>query len=184
MSRSILRLRLRFAWASLARIRLAAAALYGELVERRPLEGQLVGGRLLELLQLRRAFLRSARLASRTFFWAAVCSLELAGVEARLGDRLVERGERRLVLADLGGEGLVLVADVDEVADVGQGVRERVGRQDGLEERRPLAVVGRPDVLGEEGLALGELGRLCVLLGLDLGELGVEVGELGRPASS
>ena len=125
------------------------------------------------------AFLRSVRLESRTFFWAAV-SARSWPVSKRVWLTVwLEREEGLLVLGDLRGEGPVLVAEVDQVADVGDRVRERVGRQDRLEHRRPIAVVGGPEVLGQDRLALGQLGRLGVLLGLDLGELGVEVGELG-----
>ena len=128
----------------------------------------------------RRAFaaLRSARLPSRTFFWAAVAARSWP-VWKRVSSTVWLRAKSVFwSFGDLLGKGLVLVADVDQVADVGDRVGERVGRQDGLEHRRPVAVVGGPDVLGEERLALLELGVLGVLLGLDLGELGVEVGEL------
>ena len=138
-----------------------------------------MGGRRLELLELRPRLLEVGQALVEDLLLGGRLGPQLAGVEAGLADRLAEREERLLVLGDLLGEDLVLVADVDEVADVGDRVGERIGRQDRLEERRPVAVVGRPDVIGEERLALGELGRLRVLLGLDLRKLGVEIGELG-----
>ncbi len=91
----------------------------------------------------------------------------------RLGD-LVHRGEIRLVPGDLLGEGLVLLADVDEVAHLGQQVAERPAREERLEQRCPVAVVRAPDALGQQRLALAQLGPLLVLLRLEAGQLHVE----------
>ena len=65
-------------------------------------------------------------------------------------DRLVDRGERLLVPDDLLGEHLVLLGEVVDVADLGDDVGERAARQERLEERRPVGVVGLADPLGEQ----------------------------------
>jgi len=44
----------------------------------------------------------------------------------------VNRCERLLVRLDLAGQGLVLISDVQVIADVGKGVGERFGRKDRL----------------------------------------------------
>ena len=62
---------------------------------------------------------------------------------------------------DLLGEGLVLLADVDVVAHLGEEVGERPARQERLEQRRPVGVVGAPDAVGEQGLALGAARSAC-----------------------
>ena len=90
----------------------------------------------------------------------------------------MERRERLLVLGDLVGERLVLLADVDVVAHLGQQVGERAARQERLEERRPVRVVGAAEAVGEERLALGQLGPLGGLARLDVDQLRVERLEL------
>ncbi len=80
------------------------------------------------------ARLKSASLASSFAFWTAVWARRSsAAAGCRATDWLSVAREASSL--DLLGEGDVLVADVEVVADVGQGVGEGVGRQDGLEER-------------------------------------------------
>ena len=90
----------------------------------------------------------------------------------------MELGERLLVLGDLDGERLVLFADVEVLAHLGQQVGERAARQEGFEERGAIGVVGAAEAVGQERLALGELGALGRLLGFDADELAVERREL------
>jgi hypothetical protein len=90
----------------------------------------------------------------------------------------VDLGQRFLVGGDPGRERLVLLADVDEVAHLGQQVRERAARQEGLEQRGPVAVVGAPDPFGQDRPALRQLGLLGRLPRLEVDELGVEPGQL------
>ena len=118
---------------------------------------------------------RRASASGSSWALAALSAARLCVERALLGRRLVAQvvGPRArvrrssggatasvcLVDGDLVGERLVLLADVDVVAHLGQQVGERPARQERLEERGPVGVVGAPDALGEERLALGELGR-------------------------
>jgi hypothetical protein len=72
----------------------------------------------------------------------------------------------------------VLLADVDRVADLREDVRERAGRQERLEHRGPVGVVGLPQALGEDGLACAQVDRHHHLLDGDPVELDVELLEL------
>jgi hypothetical protein len=93
---------------------------------------------------------------------------------------LMEHREDLLVRQDLVGERLVLLGEVEVVADLGQGVGEVRARQHRLEDRRPVGVVGLLDPCGEEGHPRIELRLLGRFLGLDLGELVVEPRRRGR----
>ena len=77
---------------------------------------------------------------------------QVVGPVARVLDVLVQRGERLLVVGDLLGERLVLLADVEVVAHLGEQVGERPARQERLEQRGPVGVVGAADAVGEEAL--------------------------------
>ena len=103
---------------------------------------------------------------------------QLVGPRARVLGLLVERGQGRLVERDLVGQRLVLLTDVDEVAHLGQQVGERAARQERLEERGAVGVVGAADALREQSLALGELRLLGDLARLDDHELRVEALDL------
>ena len=100
---------------------------------------------------------------------------EVLGGEARLLDGLVDRRERRLIAFDLLGERLVLLAHVDHVARLGEDVGERAAGQEGLEQRRPVGVVGAPDAQGELVLLIGETGGLLGLLRRELRQLRIEL---------
>jgi hypothetical protein len=91
----------------------------------------------------------------------------------------VERGERLLVLNDLEGECLVLLADVDVIAHLGQQVGEGAARQERLEERGAVGVVGAPDTIREQRLALDQLGLLGHLACSHDHELRIEALDLG-----
>ena len=56
---------------------------------------------------------------------------------------------------DLLGEGLVLLADIDVVAHLGEQVGERPPDRNDLEQRRAVGVVGAADALGQQRLAVG-----------------------------
>ena len=94
----------------------------------------------------------------------------------------MERCERLLVEGDLVGQRLVLLADVDVVAHLGQQVGERAARQERLEERGPVGVVCAPHALGEHRLAVRELATLGLLAGSDHHERRVETPHLGDEA--
>ena len=178
MSAAIWSLSFFWAAAALARAALAAALLRSMAAYVRFCEASAAAVRFSSCLSAALLALSSRRLWSRARFWAAVCLAQVVRLGARVLGRLVERGERGLVLRDLVGERLVLLADVDVVAHLGEHVGERAARQEGLEERRPIGVVGAPQALGEELLADRQVGLLGDLLGLDDDQVGVERLEL------
>ena len=99
---------------------------------------------------------------------AADLVLELAiGIACRL-HVLAHLGECGLIGADLVGQGLVRRGQVAVVRDVGQGVGQRMGREDLLEERSLVGLVGRGQPPCQDGLADVQLALLGVL---DVGEL-------------
>ena len=142
------------------------------------LRGERRGGPLLELLERGLAVVELAQALVEGSLLGRRRLAQVVRLGARVLGRLVERGERGLVLRDLVGERLVLLADVDVVAHLGEHVGERAARQEGLEERRPIGVVGAPQALGEELLADRQVGLLGDLLGLDDGQVGIERLEL------
>ncbi len=101
-----------------------------------------------------------------------------------------QRGSSRLELGadgpDVLGQDRVLVGDGHEVADLGGGILERVGREEDLEQRGLAPLVRRSQVLLEQRLAVEEVGGPAVDVVGDRDELDVErvdlraeVGEVG-----
>ena len=87
-------------------------------------------------------------------------------------------------LRDPVGERLVLLADIDEVAHLGEHVRERPAGQERLEQGGAIGVVGVADPFGEQRLALRELGLLGCLPRLEIDQLGIEAGQAAATSAS
>ena len=103
---------------------------------------------------------------------------QLVGLDPRVRDRLVDRGQRLLVHGDLVGQGLVLLADVDVVAHLGEELGEGAAGQERLQRRGAVRVVGAAYPVGEEGPALAELDALGLFLGRHARKLDVHVADL------
>ena len=149
-----------------------------ELVVGRQLEGQGLGGGLLEDCQLGLGGGQRGEAGVELDLLGRRLVGQLLGLDPGRGDGLVEGEEGRLVGRDLGRQDMVLVAEVDQVADVAHGIGERRGRQERLQDRGPVLVVGRPDVIGQEALGRSEVGRLLLLLAIEPDQGEVEVGQV------
>ena len=91
---------------------------------------------------------------------------------------VTERGSAGLELRadrpDVLGQDGVLVGDAHQVADLGGGILERVGRKKHLEQRGLAALVRRSQVLLEQRLAVEEIGGPAVDVVGDRDELQIE----------
>jgi hypothetical protein len=121
----------------------------GCLVPGQPLIGPLLGGErrgrpLLELLELGLGVLEGQQARVERSLLGGRLLAQVVGPGPGVLGRLVERSEGLLVDGDLVGQRLVLLADIDEVAHLGQQVGERSARQERLEERGPVGVVRAP----------------------------------------
>ena len=145
----------------------------GGLLDR---EGPL--GRVLQLLELGASVLELLHLAVELHLLGGGLNPELVGRVGQVLDRGLGGRDRRLVADDLVGERLVLLADVDRGADIVQDVGEGSGRQERLEHRRPVGVVGLPETVGEQVLPGAQVDRHDGLLHVDPVELVVQTLEL------
>jgi hypothetical protein len=99
---------------------------------------------------------------------------QLLARRPRVHEEGAERGERGGVGLDAVGEGPVLVAEVEVGPHVLQEVGEGAGREERLDEGRPVRAVGLADPGGQEVAAILERGRLLGLLLLDRHHLPVQ----------
>ena len=171
---------LSFFWAALAlaMARFAAALLRCSWAKSRFCWRELLGDPLLEPLEGGPRGVEVGQALVEGSLGGGRLLAEIVGPRTRVEGRLVELGERLLVLGDLDRKRLVLLADVEVLAHLGQQVGEGAARQERFEERRAIGVIGAAEAVGQEGLALGEFGPLGRLLRFDADELAVEGREL------